>query len=227
MRPAAAPDQDIERRAVAAGLRAGWDVSDLEFDRIYPEWVRKLSEPHFTPIDVARRAAELLAGDSTTKVLDIGSGAGKFCLVGSLTTQATFIGVEQRRCLVDVAEHTAKLCHTTRARFIHGNMMDLDWTEFDGFYLFNPFYEHVANFLTPMHDPIELSPQLYKRYIVATCVKLFTARIGARVVTYHGFGGPMPPGYRQILREPAGSEYLELWEKEPLSSGVASEREAA
>jgi hypothetical protein len=220
------PDER-ELRSVAAGLRRGWELSDPEFDRIYPEWVRKLSEPHFTPVDVARRAAELLVVDSTTKILDVGSGAGKFCLIGSLTTKGTFVGVEQRRSLVDVAERAARCCYATRARFVHGNMLDLDWTEFDGFYLFNPFYEHVANFVMPVEESIQVSPKLYTEYVVATCVKLFTARVGARVVTYHGFGAPMPPGYRQLLREPAGSEYLELWEKEPLSSGISSDLKAA
>jgi excisionase family DNA binding protein len=206
-----------ELRSAVFRLRAGWEISDAEFDRIYPAWVRKLSKRHWTPIDVARRAAELLAVDSICRVLDIGSGAGKFCLVGALTTRATFVGIEQRRSLVDVARQTARSCGVSRAQFLHGNMMTLDWSEFDGFYLFNPFYEHIADFLTPIGEAIELSAERYAEYVTTTCMKLFSARIGARVVTYHGYGGLMPPGYRLILHEPAGSDYLEVWEKESLA----------
>lgn len=202
-----------EFRLVTRGLRTGSALSDPVFDRIYPEWVRELSEPHWTPLDVARRAAALLAVDSNTKILDVGSGSGKFCLVGALTTPATFVGVEQRGELVHVARQTARLCCATRARFLHANMMALDWSEFDGFYLFNPFYEHIAVYLPPISDPVELSPEYYTQYVLATCVKLFAARKGARVVTYYGFGGPMPPGFQRVLREPASSDFLELWEK--------------
>ena len=88
-------------------LRAGWELTDLEFDRVYPSWVRRLSDMHWTPVEVARRAAALLAVDPTTRVLDVGSGVGKFCLIGALTTRATFVGIEQRENLVTVARDTA------------------------------------------------------------------------------------------------------------------------
>jgi SAM-dependent methyltransferase len=202
-----------ELRSVARALRAGWKISDDEFDRIYPEWARKLSEMHWSPIEVAKRAAWLLAGTST-RILDVGSGVGKLCLIGALTTGATFVGVEQRGNLVEVARHAAQRCGTPRAQFIHGNMTELDWREFDGFYLYNPFYEHVAEFLTPIEGPIELAPELYESYVAATWVGLSRARIGTRVATYHGFGGPLPAGYHLIVHEPAGSDFLDVWEKE-------------
>jgi len=39
------------------------------------------------------------------------------------------------------------------------------------------------------------------------------ARVGTRVVTYHGFGGVMPDSYRLALRERCYSGLLELWVK--------------
>lgn len=190
--------------------------SDLEFDRLYPEWAYRLSDLHWTPLDVARRAVQLLEVGEGSRVLDVGSGVGKFCLVGALCNPAQFIGVEQRAELVDLARQTARRCGATRAYFHHANVMSLDWRSFDAFYLYNPFYEHVADFLSPIGEPIELSPSLYCEYVTATCLKLFHARLGARVVTYHGFGGPMPLGYRLIRREPAGTDQLELWERAAL-----------
>jgi hypothetical protein len=204
-----------EEGSLVHRLRAGWAVSDDEFDGIYPDWVRKVSESHWTPIEVARRAAELLAVGPHVKILDVGSGAGKFCVVAASVTDGTFVGVEQRGKLVEIARQAAQRCGTPRARFLHNNAMSVDWSEFDGFYLFNPFYEFIARSLTPIEEPVVLSRERYTEYVVATAVKLFTARVGARVVTYHGFGGPMPIGYRRLLREPVGSQYLELWEKKP------------
>jgi SAM-dependent methyltransferase len=203
-----------ELRAVLRSLRAGWDLSDLEFDRIYPLWARRLSDMHWTPVEVARRAAELLAVDPTSRVLDIGSGVGKFCLIGALTTRATFVGIEQRENLVEVARQTAERGGVSRAHFLHGNMVDLDWGEFDGFYLYNPYYEHISDYLQPITGLIELAPEHYRQYIGVTCAKLSAASAGTRVVTYNGFGGEMPAGYRLLLRETAGTDFLEVWEKD-------------
>jgi SAM-dependent methyltransferase len=194
-------------------LRRRVQVADAEFDAIYAEWVRKLSEFHWTPVEVCIRAAELLVVDEQSSILDVGSGAGKFCLIGAACTGARFVGVEQRPRLVEVSREASRRAGLPNAEFIHGNMMSLDWGRFDGFYFYNPFYEHVAGFSPRIDEPIVVSPHLFTNYVVATCVKLVAAKPGARVVSYQGFGGPMPCGFRRILREPAGSEYLELWEK--------------
>jgi SAM-dependent methyltransferase len=206
-------DEDAVRRSVVLGLRGGMELSDLSFDRIYPAWARQLSELHWTPVDVARRAAKLLGFPASNRVLDIGSGVGKFCLIGAITTRATFVGIELRKNLVEVARHTAERCGATRAQFYHGNMVNLDWSEFDGFYLFNPFYEHLVGHERPIGRVVERSPELFRRYVDATCAKLSAARTGTRVVTYNGFGGLMPDGYRLLLREPAGTDHIEVWEQ--------------
>jgi SAM-dependent methyltransferase len=205
--------------AVFDKVRRRSDVADVEFDVIYPQWVRKLSEHHWTPLDVCVRAAELLAADGRSTILDVGSGAGKFCLIGAACTDASFVGVEQRPRLVELSRQLSRRAGLRNTEFIHGNVMSLDWGQFDGFYLFNPFYEHIVNIQPRIDGPIVVSPHLFTNYVVATCVKLFAAKPGARVVSYHGFGGPMPRGFRRILREPAGSEYLELWEKNPEPAG--------
>jgi len=200
-------DRTLER------LRRGSPVADVEFDAIYPDWIRRLSELHWTPVEVCLRAAELLVVSEQSQILDVGAGAGKLCLIGAASTGARFVGVEQRPRLVEVARAAARRAGLTNAEFIHDNAMSLDWGEFDGFYFYNPFYEHVAGFLPRIDEPIVVSPDLYAAYAATACLKLFAAKPGARVVSYQGFGGLMPKGFRRILREPAGAEYLELWEK--------------
>jgi hypothetical protein len=213
-RLAAAAASDEPAR-VLDRLRRRSPVADVEFDAIYPEWVRRLSEHHWTPVDVCIRAAELLVVGRQATVLDVGSGAGKFCLIGAACTGARFVGLEQRPRLVEVSREASRKAGLPNAEFIHDNVMSLDWGRFDGFYFFNPFYEHIAGRVPRIDEPIVVSPHLFTNYVVTACVKLLDAKPGARVVSYQGFGGPMPPGFRLILREPAGSEYLELWEKSP------------
>jgi SAM-dependent methyltransferase len=208
---AALADGDLGR--IFDRVRGRLEIADVEFDAIFPDWIRKLSEHHWTPIEVCVRAAELLAVDSRSTILDVGSGAGKLCLVGAASTGATFVGVEQRPRLVEASQQLARAAGLPNAEFVHGNAMALDWGRFDGFYLYNPFYEHILDYQPRIDEPIVVSPHLFTNYVVTTCVKLFAAKPGARVVSYHGCGGPMPIGFRRLLREPAGSDHLELWEK--------------
>src|SRR3954471_20676012 len=83
--------------------------ADDEFDTVYSERVRSHSERHWTPVEVATRAADLLVASAYTRVLDVGSGAGKFCIVGALATRhGRFYGVEQRADLVHAAREAAR-----------------------------------------------------------------------------------------------------------------------
>jgi hypothetical protein len=83
------------------------ELGDRDFDLLYPPPIPSLSELHWTPIDVARRAARFLAPRPGTAVLDIGSGAGKFCLVAAVSTDGIFTGVEYREGLVGVSKAVA------------------------------------------------------------------------------------------------------------------------
>ena len=94
---------------------------------------------------VALRAAELLVAKPGALILDVGSGAGKFCIVGALATDAGFVGIEQRPHLVDAASMLAMGLGAQRARFLAGDAFDADWRQFDGIYLFNPFQEHIGD----------------------------------------------------------------------------------
>ena len=62
---------------------------DAEFDWLYPKHFQLLSLKHFTPLFIARKAAEFLSLPNTS-VLDIGIGAGKFCLTAGYHLSETF-----------------------------------------------------------------------------------------------------------------------------------------
>src|SRR3954452_18195742 len=69
--------------ALGDALRSGAAVPDAEFDRLFPDELRDRSYLHWTPVEVAVRAAELLAPSPRgIRVLDVGAGVGKLCLIG-------------------------------------------------------------------------------------------------------------------------------------------------
>jgi SAM-dependent methyltransferase len=200
----------MTRHALAVGdaLRRRAAVSDAELDQVFPDELRDRSHLHWTPLAVAIRAAELLAPSPDARVLDVGAGVGKLCLIGALVTGATWWGVEQDPVQVAAARHAAwALDIANRTRFIHGDGSRLAWDEFDALYFYNPF---TTLMLAPHASP-------FVRYATIQGTlrrieqRLAATRAGTRVVTFHGFGGELPVGFTRISREPAGEDALELW----------------
>lgn len=89
-------------------LRSGIHIDDSRFNELYPAHIKNLAARHWTPVDVAEMAARYLVEKSGDRILDIGSGAGKFCLVGAACTRGMFYGVEQRESLVELSSALAK-----------------------------------------------------------------------------------------------------------------------
>src|SRR4051812_34171547 len=94
--------------SVLETIRTNQSTTDAVFDAIYPPSIRLSGEVHWTPVVVARRAAELLVTGRGTRVLDVGSGVGKVCIVGALTSDGEFTGVEQRGTLVRIARDVVR-----------------------------------------------------------------------------------------------------------------------
>ena len=59
-------------------LRNDEDVDDSTFNMLYSTRIRRLSERHWTPVAIAKIAADYLVNKPNKKVLDIGAGVGKF-----------------------------------------------------------------------------------------------------------------------------------------------------
>jgi SAM-dependent methyltransferase len=194
-------------------LREGTVVVDAEFDAIYPAPIRAASSAFWTPVSVALRAVRLLTCGATVRVLDVGSGPGKVCLIGAAVTTAEFVGVEQREHLVQAAWEGAERLGIAGAEFVHGTFEMVDIATFDAVYFFNPFEENVFVHECRLDETVTLSDERFFADIRAAESLLERARVGTRVVTYHGFGGRMPLGYRRVVRERAHSDYLELWIK--------------
>lgn len=202
--------------------------SDEAFDQQLPPDLQVRASVHFTPVHIARRAAELLAPEAGMSVLDVGSGAGKFCLAAAQAVpSAAFVGVEYRGRLVRLARRLASQVALANVAFIHGDAFDLDWAQYDAFYLFNPFGEQLLANTFILDRTVDLDPAKFVVYVSGVRHRLSCARIGTRVVTYHGYGAPAPLGYELVHREPNGSDSLELWVKtRAISMAEAAEGDA-
>ncbi len=197
-------------RAISVAERLS---SDTAFDRIYDDEIRAHSKEHWTPVAVAARAADLLTSSGATRILDVGAGAGKFCIVGALTTGAEFVGVERRAGLIRVARETAATLGATRATFVHANIDSFSFAGFDGVYLYNPFYEQISKHTDLIDQDIERTGAAHRFFVRAVEERLRAHPSPVAVVTFNGFGGLMPRDYQFMGDEPAGNDRLELWTK--------------
>lgn len=185
---------------IFANMKMNIQIDDLEFNTIYPEPIRNLASKHWTPIDVAKQAAEFLAYKSGVKILDIGSGAGKFCLVGSVCTLGHFTGVEQRENLFKLSIRLIELYNLHNVKFIHSSITEINFKEYDGFYFYNSFYENL-NQAQAIDKKIELSDKLYVQYFKYLWHQLDDMPIGTRLVTYWVNLRQIPPSFEVVSIE--------------------------
>jgi SAM-dependent methyltransferase len=191
-------------------LKAGIEVTDIEFDKIYPEDFQKLSKRHFTPLAIAKMAAEYLISAPNTRILDIGSGVGKFCAIGATCTKGHFTGVEQRENLHQIAKEIATKYTIKNTQFIHGNIMDIDFKAFDGFYFFNAFFENILQD-DSIDKSLELNKKLFVEYSMYVRKELGKMPLGTKLVTYYAYSEEIPLNYSVISTHLEGK--LKMWEK--------------
>ena len=187
---------------------------DLEFDSMYPEEIQLVSRRFWTPLPVALRTAELLQSLGAKRVLDVGSGPGKFCIVaGALAPCIQFVGVEHRSRFVAMAREVASRLAVPNATFAVGDATIAALDEFDAYYLFNPFAENIFEDGDHLDRDVDLSFTRYAGDLGRMRIALSRARIGTIVITYHGFGMRPPRGYERLQADPIGSDRLCVWQK--------------
>ncbi len=168
-------------------------VEDEKFDQLYPLEIRRLSSLFWTPVAVAAEAARLLVSAPGTRVLDLGCGPGKFCLIAAALTEGRFAGVEQRAEFVIAARAAAAQRGLDEIEFIHGNVLDIAFGDYDAFYIFNPFEENMHGHL--IDSAVPLSPALFRKYTEHVSEQLGQRPLGTRVVTYMGYADDIPACY--------------------------------
>lgn len=191
-------------------LQSNIDVEDHLFNTIYPLRIKKLSERHWTSVEVAKLAADYLVDKPNCKVLDIGSGAGKFCFIGASSTKGRFYGVEQREGLVKLSQRIAKTHNINNVEFIHSNITEISFSDYNSFYFYNPFYENIDNSLL-IDNKIIIGEELYFAYSEYVENQLKKTPIGTRLVTYWSKWIEIPEGFDLEFTAYCGK--LNFWEK--------------
>ncbi|MDW5290207.1 methyltransferase domain-containing protein [Formosa sp. PL04] len=186
------------------------DIEDKLFNTLYPLAIKKLSECHWTPVEIAKLAADYLVDKPNCKVLDIGSGVGKFCLIGAASTKGHFYGVEQREGLVKISQKIAKKHKIKNVEFIHSNITEISFSNYNAFYFYNSFYENVGHYLA-IDTTIPLDETLYIAYSKYVENELKKTPIGTRLVTYWSEWLEIPEGFDLEYTDYDGK--LNFWEK--------------
>ncbi len=185
--------------------------SDAELNKVYPEYVQKLSRRHWTPLLIAMESAQFLANNEEVAILDIGSGVGKFCIAGGyFHPRSSFVGVEQREQLVQLANETRDLIGLHNVKFMCSNFTQVDFDQYDHFYFYNSFYENLTG-TDKIDDSIDYSAELYNYYTRYLFKQLDKKPAGTRLVTYHSLEDEVPPGYHVV--NSSRHETLKFWVK--------------
>lgn len=191
-------------------IRQNIDVKDAVFNKIYPPNIQVVADRHWTPVAVAKMAAKYLVEKPGTKVLDIGAGAGKFCLVGAAATEGFFYGVEQRSSLTKISKKIAVRHNIANVEFIHSNIDKINFSEYEAFYFFNSFFENVDT-LNPIDDTILPDSDLYHTYSDYVKEQLNKTPVGTRLVTYWSKWDEIPTNFEFV--DSACNGFLSFWKK--------------
>ena len=188
-----------------------WFSSDDQFHQLYPEFIQQLADKHWTPLKIVKKAAQFLAEEEGVKILDIGSGVGKFCLSAArYHPGALFYGIEQRKNLVDYADAAKKILGLLNVSFIHGNFTQLNLKQYNHFYFYNPFFENLDG-TEKIDGSLLYSESLYNYYNQYMYVQLEEMPLGTRVVTCCSWDEEIPPGYQLVATH--FEKLLKFWVK--------------
>jgi len=187
-----------------------YNLTEENFSNLLPAYLRKASRLYFTPIHIAQIASQWLTEGGKKHVLDIGAGVGKFCITGASHSDSFFYGVEYRTSLANLANGLINHFDIKNASVHKGNITDVDFNNFNSFYLFNPFYENLIPSMR-LNDEVELAGAAYSYYLKETEIKLDNSATGTRLVTYHGNNFEVPESFKKIKETPDG--FLKLWIK--------------
>ncbi len=207
---------DSFARAIRARLVEQRGVPDAEFDELLSAGPRSRSAQHWSRVEVAQTASRWLSEAGAMRVLDVGSGAGKFCAIASLTSSHRVWGVEARGALVLESRRLAQRLDA-EVVIIHGTLDAIDPTRFDAFYFFNPFEEHLS--ARPDDPEVQGSVRAYLTDVKRVEAWLRAAPVGTTMVTYNGLGGRIPLGWANEKTTPIDGDLLRLWVKRSADDG--------
>jgi hypothetical protein len=186
------------------------ELTEESFNNCLPDYLKSRSKRFFTPFDVAKTATEWLTEDGKKRILDIGAGIGKFCIAGASCSDSFFCGIEYRPSLAKIANELILKFDIANAMVQNSDVTEIDFENFDAFYLYNPFQENLTPGLR-LNNEVDLNSALYVYYFNHTEEKLARVKSGTRLVTYHGCNFEVPTSFTKI--KVSKDNTLKLWIK--------------
>ena len=196
-------------------LRIQKNIPDEEFDTIYPFEIRALSDRHWTSVYVAKISAAYFCNQKPVKVLDIGSGAGKFCFVGAtLHPTSEFHGIDIRQNLVDISNSIKNKYEISNVSFFQQDVLQMDLSGYDAIYFFNSFQEKIdASSVIDRNS--EVSVEMYIAYTNHIFNELNKVPVGTKLVTYFSEDFYVPKTFKLISTHIKGELKFYLKDMEP------------
>lgn len=192
----------------------GKPMTDLLFDSELPSSLQKLSPYQWTPVSIVKRTWEFLKGEEVRSIMDLGSGLGKFCIVLSFLAEDQFpiYGCEDREELLQMATSLQMKWKRKSVCFQKTNFLTSFPYGHSHYYCFNPLYETMKGSHS-IDDTKVKSAKLFLQNIQTLKNHLYLCPKGTKLITYHGFGGSVLPGYIVIRKENDNLGEWMVWER--------------
>lgn len=203
----------VEVATISRLLRENAPVADSDFDLLLSNHPRKKSGSYWSCVKAAQTASRLFREAGATRILDVGSGVGKFCSIASLTLGRRVWGVERRGELVDESRRLARRLNA-EVEILEGTLGVVTPARFDGFYFYNPFGEYVASESGRYDGAFPRSFDDYLRDVRLVERWLRAAPVGTALVTYNGLGGRIPASFGVRYLTLVRDDIMRLWVKE-------------
>lgn len=212
-------------------LRIQKNISDEDFDTIYPFEIRELSERHWSSVFVSKVASDFFCNQKSVKVLDIGSGAGKFCFVAAALHPASeFHGIDIRENFIEISNLLKEKHQIPNASFQLQDVLQMNFSGYDGIYFFNSFQEKIDP-TSAIDERSEVSIEQYILYTNHLFNELNKVPVGTKLVTYFAEEFCVPDSFRLIsthfkgelkfyLKDMESHEFNTLLNKEDINEHI-------
>lgn len=168
----------------------------------YPPHLAAAAEFHFAPLEIAHAASDWLAEGARAAgkpIVDLGAGAGKFCLAAAARhSDVEWVGAEIRPALVAEARRLQAGFGLLNCRFAEADITSSDLTPYAGAFLFNPFYEQLDASADELGDGLPRGRDAYRRACAALRQNLALLGGRFRLATYYCHGPEVPTGWGQV-----------------------------
>ncbi len=208
----------MDSSAVLDELRIKKNISNEVFDAIFSPEIKALSDRHWTTVFIAKISADYFCNQKHAKVLDIGSGAGKFCFVGAtLHPKSEFHGVDIRQNLIDASNEIKNTYAVNNTTFFQQDVLAMNFIGYDGIYLFNPFQEKIDTSSIIDKDS-SVDVEKYITYTSHIYYELHKVAVGTKLVAYFSEDFCIPKSFKLIASHMKGELKFYLKDLEPEDS---------